>query len=317
MKTKLLVSLGFCLVISLLTSKVYSDNFTDSTAVAYALSAAPELDGAIDAVWDELPYIDINNKLTDGAFDEADFSGKFKIGWNGNFIYVLVDITDDVIVANPLWAHKQDNAVLYFDLIEDSIRYRDSNSFYKSINADASATGGRFDGAWEAPAEGIEVVVGTKDGGWISEWSIDVTKFELETLEAGLVIGLNVEIGDNDDDQVEERISHYVWSSRSDGSDWSNPVPNVGHITLAASTVSVPNTVANIMSIYPNPTQGTFRLNANASLVEVFSITGAKVKSFSDVTANSSLSMDDLSGLFFVRVTEENGVITTKKLLVK
>lgn len=319
MKRKLLISLSLGVVMTLCMLRIsYAQELIDSVATAHEFHGnAPTVDGTIDPVWDELEYIHIRNKVDgEDPFDNDDFSGKFKIGWKGNLIYILVDITDDVIVADPTFAHKQDACELYVDLKLDGEGYVDEFAFYKTINADGSAIGGRTQDGWDPPAVGMDVAVGTKTGGWIAEWSIDVNSFGIAALEADVEIGIDISINDRDDIAVDARKTQLTWSARSDGSNWQTPVGNNGLITLATSTVSVPMIAENHISIFPNPAKESIQINQDTQLVEIFAITGALVKSFRNVPANTSLQVDDLSGLYLIKATSHDGLVFGKKLII-
>ncbi|NQT25488.1 hypothetical protein HQ585_09035 [candidate division KSB1 bacterium] len=61
------------------------------------LSAAPTIDGDnSDEVWQSVPWAGIAYWITgDTVTDPNDFSGRYKIGWTEQKIYLLVEITDD------------------------------------------------------------------------------------------------------------------------------------------------------------------------------------------------------------------------------
>ncbi len=88
-------------------------------------------------------------------------------------------------------------------------------------------------------------------------------------------------------------------------------------VTLGELVVSAKNFKANSLEIYSSPTAKNFSLNTEASLVDVYSITGKKVKSFANVSANESLNIEGLSGLYFVTVTDKKGLVASEKLVVK
>ena len=301
-----------------LMSKITFGN-VKSEMVAKQLSEPVIIDGEIDQIWSILQFEEITNKLQDGALDESDFSGRIKVGWHENFIYVLADITDNVIVADPTWAHKQDACELYVNLLpEEGIAdYSAAHTFYVTINADGSAIGGRSEEGWEPPTEGVDVAVGLTETGWFAEWSIDVTLFGLDVLFAGDVISLDVGINDNDNPEKDERISHYFWSTNSTDQNWETSIGQNGFVTLGDLAVSAKSFKTNSLKIYPNPASNSFSINTDAALVDIYSITGKKVKSFTNVSANGSLNVEGLSGLYFVNVTENTGSIISQKLLIK
>lgn len=83
-------------------------------------STPPQIDGEIDDVWSTAPWQPIS-VLWLGAQKEypssADYSGRFKVLWDEDRLYVLVDIVDDVIVdnfADPLDNYWNDDTVEIF-----------------------------------------------------------------------------------------------------------------------------------------------------------------------------------------------------------
>jgi hypothetical protein len=72
----------------------------------------------------------------------------------------------------------------------------------------------------------------------------------------------------------------------------------------------------NNLSLSPNPAATYFTLNGDAEKVEIFSITGQLVKSFSNLTINDQYSIADLNqGIYLVRVVDLNNRQKTMKLI--
>jgi len=69
--------------------------------------------------------------------------------------------------------------------------------------------------------------------------------------------------------------------------------------------------------LYPNPTTNYFTLNTTTSKVEIYSITGQLVKSFSDnTTADYQFSISDLkTGIYMVKAVNDNNELKVMKLL--
>jgi len=74
----------------------------------------------------------------------------------------------------------------------------------------------------------------------------------------------------------------------------------------------------NILQLYPNPTSTSFYLSKEALDVKVYDITGKQVKQFTkSVIKNNTFSVTDLNtGIYFVRIKENDNKITTKKLII-
>ncbi|MEO0038149.1 MAG: hypothetical protein RIQ59_1360 [Bacteroidota bacterium] len=72
----------------------------------------------------------------------------------------------------------------------------------------------------------------------------------------------------------------------------------------------------NSFSLAPNPTKGTFAINADVAKVQIFNLTGQLVKTFNNAAANESLSISELNqGIYFAKVTDSNLNEKTIKLI--
>ena len=85
--------------------------------------------------------------------------------------------------------------------------------------------------------------------------------------------------------------------------------------TLSNDDVTLEN---NILQLYPNPTSTAFYLSKEALNVKVFDISGKQVKQFTkSVIKNNTFSVTDLNtGIYFVRIQENDNKISTKKLII-
>jgi hypothetical protein len=70
------------------------------------------------------------------------------------------------------------------------------------------------------------------------------------------------------------------------------------------------------VNLYPNPANGYFTINMNTEKVEVFSITGQRVRSFIGQADGTQYNVSDLTnGIYLVKVSDENGHSKTMKLI--
>jgi hypothetical protein len=105
-----------------------------------------------------------------------------------------------------------------------------------------------------------------------------------------------------------------------------------GNITVPAGTYSVSfNRVTGAYSfsvlsttsfdksrlaLYPNPTTTTFAINGAFEKVQVYSITGQLVKTFTKTSENQNLTIADLnSGVYFVKAVDASNTEKTSKLI--
>ncbi len=78
----------------------------------------PEIDGdSSDAVWDSAIWYPLDQRWLGEAYSEEDFSGRFKVTWSSEALYLLVEIKDDVLFdqyEDPLKLWWDDDCVEIF-----------------------------------------------------------------------------------------------------------------------------------------------------------------------------------------------------------
>ncbi|MBU2939105.1 T9SS type A sorting domain-containing protein [Lacinutrix sp. C3R15] len=94
---------------------------------------------------------------------------------------------------------------------------------------------------------------------------------------------------------------------------WKPTSEYVYATTLSASEFSQ----EQLVSLAPNPTNNSFKINKEISNLKIFDITGKLVKTFSgDYTQNTNFSVSDLSkGIYLVKIKNMSGQISTTKLV--
>lgn len=85
------------------SSSLPASNITQPQANHYnapKASSAPVIDGVIDGVWAAAPWqaVDVLWLGAQGSYPSAaDYTGRFKVIWDANRLYILMDVIDDVI----------------------------------------------------------------------------------------------------------------------------------------------------------------------------------------------------------------------------
>jgi PKD repeat protein len=87
--------------------------------IAPRATTAPVIDGVVDSVWDRASWapIDVFWLGTQPNPSAQDYSGRYKALWDENYLYILYDITDDVIydgVRDVLDRYWEDDTVELF-----------------------------------------------------------------------------------------------------------------------------------------------------------------------------------------------------------
>ena len=108
MKKVLLKSI-LLVMVCLNTIHVYSQN----KYKAPKATIAPTIDGiGTDACWSSAPWYNVDQVWLGATPTAADFTEKFKVSWDANKLYVLAEVTDDVLNDNytdPLVSYWEDD----------------------------------------------------------------------------------------------------------------------------------------------------------------------------------------------------------------
>lgn len=117
---------------------------------------------------------------------------------------------------------------------------------------------------------------------------------------------------------------------------WVDLMDSSGNTTYAANTITLQpgefrifgnqqatlstddNTIESSLRIYPNPATQSFSISKDVNDLKIYDITGKKVKQFSKSTIiNKVFSVTDLNtGIYFVRIINDNNKMITKKLII-
>ncbi|MGB5363831.1 MAG: alpha-amylase family glycosyl hydrolase [Aureibaculum sp.] len=83
-----------------------------------------------------------------------------------------------------------------------------------------------------------------------------------------------------------------------------------GQVTLGVEDHSL----ADLVSVYPNPVENEFKINATANKVDIFDLSGRLIKSFKgNFSENSSYDIKDLKpSIYLIRIKADHGILTKK-----
>jgi hypothetical protein len=196
----------------------------DNHYYAKKASTPPVIDGVIDAVWNDSPWMEMTVAWT--GFENlrppsspADFSGKYKAMWTPEHLYLLLDITDDVInTSGQYW--QQDTVEIFIDEdqsggdhgynhnafayhISHNLQVVDSGGdpamIASHINAKIHTEGTRH--IWE-----IQVEIYSEHNGYV----LSEQEAARVTLEAGKIMGFTPSYIDNDGSGTREHFMSSV-----------------------------------------------------------------------------------------------------------
>lgn len=91
---------------------------TDSDNTIPFTIHAPIIDGAMDdQIWDTSPWRKLDQRWLGNLYSSDDFSGRYKLTWNEEALYLLAEITDDVLydkLEDPLQLWWDDDCLEIF-----------------------------------------------------------------------------------------------------------------------------------------------------------------------------------------------------------
>jgi tetratricopeptide (TPR) repeat protein len=188
------------------------------TAQIKKTSQAPVIDGQAEDVWSQAKKYQLTNSIYSPASSAQDLSAYYKAMWDQENLYLLVDVTDDVL--------KNDSEEFYYDdtveIFIDADNSRDSQYGEHDYTYDFcwDRTNPRMEERGQLyQKDDIKYALVTTDNGYRLE-----IKFPWQALGAkpfpGAKIGLDVHV--NDDDDGGERDTKLTWSDQQDNA-WQNP----------------------------------------------------------------------------------------------
>jgi hypothetical protein len=248
---KLIFVLSLVLVLSLVSGVPAQDVAIPSPGVM------PVLDGRIDEVWffSTEQMIDTSQVGT-APSSPADCTGTWRALWDWEYLYVLVEVTDDTLTNDSGGGDNKWN--------DDSVEvYVDGdNSKRGSVDENDHQYTCRWnDEVLEQPSAihngvpslvGVEYAVATTDEGYLLEIKLPWMSIMGEQATPGRQIGFDVWI--NDDDDGGGRDSQISWYS-TDGNGWQDPS------VWAVAVLEASNKAAN-----PNPPDGAIHGDTWATL---------------------------------------------------
>jgi len=133
------------LIIIFISSCRETDKKKDSpiTKVNY-IEKAPTVDGkAIENFWNLIEWQALDQNWLGGPLDHEDFSGKFKIAWNEEALYLLIEIVDDSLVDKnkdplKLWWNDDCLEVLVDEDNSGGLHQYNNNAFAYKVALDGN-----------------------------------------------------------------------------------------------------------------------------------------------------------------------------------
>jgi hypothetical protein len=200
-----------------------------STIHAARAAQAPRIDGvADDPVWQRAAWQPLDQVWLGGELSPDDFSGRFKVAWTPERIYLQVEFRDDILIdthRHPLEQYWDDDCLEIF--IDENHSGGDHqynhNAFAYHLSLDNQAIDIGTDRVARSYSHHVESAWKQQGGLVIWEVAIEVyTDAYVDdaadnvpvSLEAGKVMGFMVAYCDNDGSEIRE---HFVGSEYAAG----------------------------------------------------------------------------------------------------
>ncbi len=268
---------------------------------------------------------------------KSDFEGRFKVSWDEEYFYLLVEIHDDSISddhADPLQNYWDDDCVEIFideDRSMGNHQYNNNafayhvSTFYDAV--DVSTTGGGIN-----YKDHIDVVMDTiGDDLYLWEFAIKLhdATYNNSNPEAsrvfpenGKIMGFSVAYCDNDETTSRENFfgSMTLTSATANNSYIDATIFGVMKLIDPNAVSVLGNVASRLYRIYPNPSEDYFVIDLNIQGerdLTVYSADGREVlKSIVNGGLNRIGTTSMEAGPYFIRI-DENSAKSTEILMVR
>ena len=180
-------------------------------------STPPVIDGQVDGVWSIASVQDVTVVIEGSIDSPADNSVSWRVLWDGDNLYMIVDVNDDSLLNDSANAYQDDSVEFYFDggnskggspLAEDDRQY--------TFGWDTDEIQGT-----NQEVIGVEHAQVNTEAGWRIEMKFPWSSLTDNIPGMGDLIGIDCFYNDDDDgaDTRESQIATFA----DDGGDWQNP----------------------------------------------------------------------------------------------
>jgi len=295
----------------LISSLISVATFSQSNLTALKSSETMTIDGlANESIWNDATWYAIDKTWIGSQPTSTDFSGKFKVVWDDDFLYILTEITDDQLSddhADPLTNWWDDDCIEIF--IDENASKGNHQYNYNAFAYHVSTTYDVVDmGTDQKPHlynDHISTVL-TKNGN-VYTWECKVKIFA-DNFVYGVVntpvklvkdkkMGFSMAYNDNDANTTRD---NFMGSGIVSGSD-----KNVGYITADyfqeltlsdanLTAIETENILENNIKLFPNPSKGIFSISLSTNQLEsidIYSMSGNLISRF-DTKNQTQLSIN-------------------------
>lgn len=303
------------------------------------------IDGSDDDVcWGEMDWLPISQVWIPYAAKMAagDFEGKYKVAWDADYLYVLVQVVDDMISddhVNPLQNWWDDDCIEVFIDENRSKGYheKNNNAFayhvstkYDAIDMDSNGNGINY-------KDNLKVVmdtIGEHTYLWEMAFKIYDATFNVKNPEASRVtltpkklMGFTIAYCDNDETTSRENFIGSMVMTSATANDNYITADYFGSLLLS----DTPNTTVfrpeksqgdQLISVFPNPAKKIINLeklnnNDEEILIELYDCVGVIQKTINTGNRNQAIDLSGVvPGIYFLSV-KSGGKRQTEKIILR
>ncbi len=246
-------------------------------------SVAPTVDGiATDACWNDAAWVSINNLYLGAAYTPNDFTGRYKMVWTSSKLYLLAEITDDVLRddhSNPTTNYWDDDCVeIFLDENKSGGPHQTNyNAFAYHVSLAYEPADIGTDGLAHVYADDIFTRKVTTGNVTVWEFAINIYpdtyvyggSNTAVTLYLGKQLGFNLAYCDNDTGVRNSFIGSRFQQDADKDRGYIN-ADVFATLELVAGTVTSNLSSDEVaFSIYPNPSSGIFSIETEIPIDQV------------------------------------------------
>lgn len=259
---------------------------------------------------------------------DADNSGKWYALYDADFLYLYIDVTDDVIVpmtdpdADGAQVWMNDGVEIFVDILDRRIANKRISSEQHQLrfniereSADTSALAHYVAGWGDIKgATSYQLEIALPWGG-ICQGAVDsadVEKFVADSIKAGKEIAFEISIIDAEPENARKSLLN--WSNDTGEDQAYENSEFYGQLVLGASSATKKVERNLTAKVYPNPANSSLTVSLEGmTSIAIYNITGQQVMVYQVDNDITTVNVSSLSaGMYMVEVNTDNGIAIQK-----
>lgn len=317
--------------------------------VARQTDTIPVIDGiGNDNCWMKADWASINHVWIGPAVTPLDYSGKYKVLWTPQRLYLLIEVVDDTLCLQPAVADPRNNIYNYecmeIFIDEDNSRETNYSGTYKAIAYHLDSKGGIYyalgSAGWTGSLSNNINYKMTKVAAHTYDWEFEVKVFDKSfvyggnntpvTLTNNKVMGWSLAYNDNDGGTVRQNMIGSIFVPGANDNERNVSYFNAsvfGKLTLGQPVTAVAQPTNSNLSqsdVYYSNHIVTFKLpdsNAENVTFQLFDLYGKELKNltFNSSSKNTVADVDVSNlpeGIYLARIRNTQQQIV-KKIIIR